>query len=173
MVLDFEKAFMTIPLVLPEQAYNACEIDQTLERGRPPAYPGEPEDGHVVVWKVLGFGGKANPLVYSRCAGFAARVAQGLLRTTRTGAGHPQAAIGRAQMYVDDPALTSLGTPEEVDAAFDLVVLLWRLLGIPLALSKGITEEGPPISGYGAVFTLRENPQGAEAIIGAPPAFAE
>ena len=80
MVLDFRDAFMTVPLAEVERPFNCCEIEVPLRRSRPPAYEGEPEVGTIIAWQVLGFGGKANPLVYSRCAGFAARTAQALAR---------------------------------------------------------------------------------------------
>ena len=84
------------------------------------------------MWNVLGFGGKPNPLVYSRVASFAIRTAQGMFsKTAKTG---PRL---RAQLYVDDPALTARGTPQEIELAFDLVLLWWMALGIPLAWAKG------------------------------------
>jgi hypothetical protein len=53
----------------------------------------------------LGFGGKPNPLVYSRAASFAMRSGQALFPQS------PRAACGvRGQLYVDDPAISLTGS---------------------------------------------------------------
>ena len=94
-----------------------------------------------MVWRVLGFGGRPNPLVFSRAASFASRVAQAMLGADRP---HDQRrsglhAPGRLQLYVDDPTLVARGTAEQVQVSFDVVLLLWLSLGIPLAWKKGQT----------------------------------
>ena len=48
-----------------------------------------------------------------------------------------QVAQARVQLYVDDPAVTLEGTPDQQIAAVDLLVLWWLVLGIPLAWDKG------------------------------------
>jgi len=94
MVLDFQDAFMSIPLAAPERPYNTCELERPIFRSRSEVYKDEPEQGHIIAWRVLGFGGKANPLVYSRCAGLAARTAQALLRPSPAAAGSQLAPRG-------------------------------------------------------------------------------
>ena len=78
MVLDFANAFMQIPLAKAEMRYNCAAVPQGLRRDRAPLDDAEPSLGSFVVWRVLGFGGRPNPLVYSRVASFAMRSAQAL-----------------------------------------------------------------------------------------------
>ena len=69
----------------------------------------EPITGSFVVWSVLGFGGRANPLVF-------ARVSSALMRTTQglwSGTSRKRRGEFRIQLYVDDPALTVAGSVEE------------------------------------------------------------
>ena len=150
-----------------EYPFNACQVDGELERGRPPAYPGEPARGSIVIWTVLGFGGKPYPLVFARCVGFASRAAQALLRPTASGPGFPLVAVGRLQTYVDDPTLSCLGSAEECSGAVDLVVLLWSVLGLPLALPKGSFTVGRH-TWIGADFEIRSSLQGWQAVITVP-----
>ena len=117
LVLDYEDAFMMIPLHDLERKFN-CAVVEDL-------FPGEPPQ--VIVWKVLGFGGRANPLVYARIASCAARTAQGLCDPNNL----------RLQLYVDDPALTSCGTEESCHWEFDHVLWWWLALGLRLAWGKG------------------------------------
>jgi hypothetical protein len=67
LVLDFVDAFMSLALHPDEMRFTAAEV---------PAASGI---GPVLVWRVVGFGGKVFPLVYSRAASFAARTAQALV----------------------------------------------------------------------------------------------
>ena len=80
-VLDFADAFMSVPLAQAELPFNCCSLGAPVDRGRESLYPGEPSSGSFVVFRVLGFGGKPNPLVFARLASFAARSAQALLPT--------------------------------------------------------------------------------------------
>ena len=170
MVLDFKDAFMSVPLAEGERPFNTCALEVPVRRSRPELYPGEPEVGSIIAWRVLGFGGKSNPLVYSRCAGFASRTAQALLHTRRSN-DTLRTAPGRIQLYVDDPAVSCVGPRAAVTASFDIIILWWMLLGIPLALTKGSRENGVH-RWIGADFTLRSGPSDPEAVISVPPAFA-
>jgi hypothetical protein len=78
-ILDFADAFMSIPLHPSEQCYNCTEVEFPLERQRDALLKNEVKKGKFVVWRVLGFGGKPNPLIYSRAASFAMRTAQALV----------------------------------------------------------------------------------------------
>ena len=40
-------------------------------------------------------------------------------------------------MYVDDPVLSCIGSEQAAKLSFDLVILWWMLLGIPLSWKKG------------------------------------
>jgi len=73
---------------------------------------------------------------------------------------------------VDDPAVSCLGSPAEIDLAFDLVILWWSTLGIPLALGKGIRETGQH-KWIETLFTVRSGRQGPEAIVNMPALFAQ
>jgi len=75
-------------------------------------------------------------------------------------------------MYVDDPILATLGTPEQNHTSVDLVVLWWSVLGLPLALSKG-TFTSSAHSWIGAVFSIRESPTGPVGVISVPQKFAD
>ena len=142
-MLDFKDAFMGVPLAAAERPFNAAELDQPIRRSRPALFDGEALEGTVIVWPVLGFGGRPNPLVFARAASFAARSGQALLRPTpRAERGCSAAAVGRLQLYVDDPVLSVLGTTEQRQVAIDLVLLWWLVLGLPLAWAKGMASQG-------------------------------
>ena len=143
LVLDFKDAFMGIPLHPAEMPYNCCFLEKPVKRSRAQIIDHEPEEGYVIVWRVLGFGGRPNPLVFGRAASFASRSAQALLRPTASAKGSPRAGLGRLQTYVDDPVLTTIGTDDERMLAKDLVLIWWLALGLPLAWSKGCLTSGP------------------------------
>ena len=134
LILDFKNAFMTLPLARAEMGYNASIIPEQITRQRKALFPQECTRGRVLLWRVLGFGGHSNPLSYSRAASFAARSAQALLFDPSS----PSSVVrGRLQLYVDDPALTVVGTSEQQNLLIDLVLCWWLCLGIPLAWDKG------------------------------------
>ena len=147
MILDFKDAFMSVPLASAERRFNCANTGFDLKRNRPPLYDDEPSTGRFVVWRVLGFGGKPNPLVFSRGASFASRTAQALLGPSdrlerRTDQSCQAVAPGRVQLYVDDPAVAVVGTRAQAHVSFDLVVMWWLALGIPLSWKKGQTFDG-------------------------------
>ena len=65
---DFKHAFMSVPSSADEARYTCCLIEEPMQRERPPLDADEPEVGCCLVWLVLGFGGKAFPLLYARVA---------------------------------------------------------------------------------------------------------
>ena len=137
MILDFRDAFMSIGLDVAKRPFNACAFSRDLHRRRPRLHPEEPDSGRFIVWSVLGFGGKPNPLIFARVVSFASRSAQALLRPSADSPGCRRAGVGRLQTYVDDPVLTVLGDTVARQSAFDLVISWWLALGIPLAWQKG------------------------------------
>ena len=164
MVLDFADAFMGVPLASEEQAFNACYLEQGIARARPPAFRGEARHGKVIVWRVLGFGGKPNPVVYSRAASFASRTGQALLRTSAACPRGPSScAPGRLQLYVDDPVLSMVGPPDAVNASIDVLLLWWLCLGPPLAWKKGTCGAGPH-RWIGAIFAVKPRSEATDAI---------
>ena len=152
LVLDFKDAFMSIPLAEAERPYNCSVIPEGVRRQRAALHPDEPEQGQCIVWRVLGFGGKPNPLVYSRAASFAMRSAQAMYSASRRGG----EASMRSQLYVDDPAICVSGTSAERSAALDVVLMWWMTLGIPLAWKKGAVVEGrAPHDWIGVTYQLQ------------------
>ena len=76
LILDFKDAFMSVPLHPREQPFNCTVLPGGVKRSRQALDQDEVEEGECIVWRVLGFGGKPNPLVYSRAASFAMRSGQ-------------------------------------------------------------------------------------------------
>ena len=66
LILDLKDAFMSIPLHPSERRFNCANSGFELKRSRDELFEGEPTVGSFVVLRVLGFGGKPNPLVFSR-----------------------------------------------------------------------------------------------------------
>ena len=66
LILDFRRAFMSIPVSRAELRYNCCLSTEPLRRARGPLDATEPEEGTFIVWNVLGFGGRTYPLLYAR-----------------------------------------------------------------------------------------------------------
>jgi len=171
-ILDIRDAFMGIPLHPEEFTFNTCAADFPLTRTRPALYQNEPEIGRYIVWAVLGFGGKPNPLVFARAASFASRCAQALLpRKPCTYAGSALAA-GRLQLYVDDPIATFAGSAAACQCSADLVILFWMTLGLPLAWSKGsYTNEGH--AWIGAEFSTRLLEDRPAGVVSVPEKIAD
>ena len=120
-ILNFADAYMSVPLHRAELPFNAAVIADGIQRTRPPVYPGEPSEGSLVLWRVLGFGGRPNPLVYTRIASVGARTAAALrppYRDSSTAGG-----LLRLQLYVDDTALSLLGNEMQRGEMLDAVLL--------------------------------------------------
>ena len=73
LIIDFRNAFMSMALRPDELPYNCCEVKQGLTHKRKPCYKGEPRSGNFVVWRVLGFCGRPNPLLVARLSSMAMR----------------------------------------------------------------------------------------------------
>ena len=111
LVLDFENAFMSLPLRDDERCYNCTVVNDDLQRGREPLTAAEPQVGRCIVWRGLGFGGRPNPLLYSRAASFAARTAQALLGSPERRKQTVGLTRCRLQLYVDDQVVPAVGYP--------------------------------------------------------------
>jgi len=153
-----------------EQPFNCCEAELPIVRHREPLYEGEPQEGHYIVWLVLGFGGKPNPLVFARAASFAARTAQALLDPDSP-TGTCELAAGRVQVYVDDPIACFMGTREACATSLDIVVAYWLVLGLPLAWGKGLFTRGQH-TWIGGDFTTRQVEDQTAGVVSVPPKFA-
>ena len=66
LILDYQHAFMTIPASAEEARFNCCLVEVPITRTRAALDDDEPKSGRFLVWTVLGFGGKAYPLLYAR-----------------------------------------------------------------------------------------------------------
>ena len=158
LILDFKNAFMTIPLAEEERPFNCTVIPAGIRRNRAQHYMNEPVVGTFVCWRVLGFGGHANPLIYGRVATVAARSGQALLLESPDTSCVAQA---RLQLYVDDPIVVVTGSKVQRREAVDVLLLWWLILGIPLSWTKGsyVSARTPhtwigvafQVVGYGAV----------------------
>ena len=175
MILDFKDAFMSVPLASVERRFNCANTGFDLQRTRPPLYEDEPVAGRFVVWRVLGFGGKPNPLVFSRGASFASRTAQALLgpldrREREDDRSCDGVAPGRVQLYVDDPAVAVIGDLAQANLSFDLIIMWWLALGIPLSWKKGESFDGAtPHRWIGIMYHIVDE----GAIMRLPPAFLQ
>ena len=76
LILDFTDAFMSVPLLASEQRYCCTLCHEAIRRTRDPLRPDEPLSGKVLIWRVMGFGGKAYPLVFARVSGVVIRLTQ-------------------------------------------------------------------------------------------------
>jgi len=144
LVLDVQDALMGVPLAPVEFPFNCCDLGGSIKRVREPLYPDEPASGSFVVWAVLGFGGKPNPLIISRVIAFAARTGQALFRPDLKAFGCHRAAPARMQMYVDDPVATFAGSDSSCREGVDLLICWWLSLGLPLAWEERGFHKSPP-----------------------------
>jgi hypothetical protein len=147
LVLDFKDAFMSIPLHKDEMRFNCAEVGEGLTRERAEVFPGEAKTGTLMVWRVLGFGGKPNPLIYSRAASFAMRTAQAIFNFPARNLQVRHLSRARGQLYVDDPAWVLASREQDHLRSIDVLLMWWLALGIPLSWSKGAlysTQPPPP-----------------------------
>jgi len=168
LVLDFKDAFMSIPLHPDEQRFNCANAGFVVRRSREALMEGEPSEGTFVIWRTLGFGGKPNPLVFSRVASFASRSAQALLGSVSDPVQTTAPAPGNLQLYVDDPVVSVRSRQAEAHETLDLVIAWWLVLGIPLSWKKGsLTDGSVPHRWIGIDYTLSDE----GAIMRLPPQF--
>ena len=66
MILDFKRAFMSVPVAGSERRFNCCLSEVPIKRKRRALDPDEPRQGCFIVWHVLGFGGRTYPLLWAR-----------------------------------------------------------------------------------------------------------
>ena len=110
--------------------YNATTAHVPISRKRKALYEHEPVEGKVLIWRVMGFGGKGFPLVFARVSGVVIRLTQASVQFC-----HPELNGLMGQTYVDDPAFTSCGSRAATEFATNAIFLLWLLLGINLSWS--------------------------------------
>ena len=132
LIPDFTDAFMSVPLLPAEMRYSCTLSHLPIARRRAALHPTEPCSGKVLVWRVMGFGGKAYPLVFARVSGVVVRLSQAAVQFC-----HADLRGLMGQTYVDDPAFTTSGSPVACDYATNNLILFWLLLGIGLSWRKG------------------------------------
>ena len=114
LLLDLADAFLGIPLHPDEYANNCTNLEEPVRRARDALDADEAECGTFLVWRVLGFGGRPNPLIYARVASLLCRTGQSLWRPSLASeGGSKEIAPGRMQLFVDDPAVALLGNRKE------------------------------------------------------------
>ena len=114
----------------------------------------------------------AHPLVFGRVTSVLMRLAQALLTSCQDWASSSGArdadtadfidASARCHPYVDAAAAAFRGPREDVEEAFDILLLLWLVLGAPIAWAKVSLQEisaSQPTRWIGVDFTL--SPEGA------------
>jgi len=169
LVMDFEDAFMGVPIRAEEQRFCCATVPQGIRRSRAPISNDEPREGTFVVWRVLGFGGRSFPVVFSRPASFAARTAQALFWSPTDQAWRPREASARLQMYVDDPIITLAShRRSRRTRAADIILMWWLVLGVALSWAKGRwADEDSDHEWIGVTFSLSDG----TAVMSLPPQF--
>ena len=105
-----------------EQRVTAAEVDD----------PSSPSSKFFYVWHTFGLGGKTFPMVYARPASFASHSAQALM----------DPAEAKVQPYVDDPAVSMVGTEKWALTEGRISLLWWLVLGLKLSWKKGYFGDG-------------------------------
>ena len=59
LILDFTDAFMSVPLLPGEMQYSCTTSHVPIAPSRASLHDHEPRSGKVLIWQVMGFGGKA------------------------------------------------------------------------------------------------------------------
>ena len=92
------------------------------------------------------------PLLFARLALFAMRSAHCLGKATRGDTGGY-----KAQLYVDDPAISMVGTRKTNLHTIDAILLCWFIIDLPLAWNKGaVYREEDPHIWIGVTFSLHK-----------------
>ena len=176
-IVDFADAFMSVPLAGDERRFNCAELASPIALGRPPLHPAEPPEGRLIAWRVLGFGGRPNPLVFGRITSMVMRCAQAILSCRADGPEDAEEgdfvdAVVRSHLYVDDAAIALAGSEAEVHEAFDLFLLFLLALGAPIAWNKVVLHAlaSGPVRWIGVDFDLGPSGSGRLRL---PPDFVE
>eukprot|EP00971_Amphidinium_carterae_P339300 6477003-Amphidinium_carterae.2 len=112
-VLDFADAYHSIPLHSEERRFCAAEVPEGL-----------------VVWRVVGFGGREFPLVFSRVISIVMRLTQAMFGPEEL----------QLNCFMDDPA--GALCPSKAKIVVNVAILFWLVLGAPLSWKKGRMGEG-------------------------------
>jgi len=118
-ICDAKDAFWQLPLHQQERRFYCAVLRRPSGRVTYLAYARTPQ------------GSRGAPLSWTIIFGLICRCALSVLRTSED----PD--TQRMQVYVDDPALVVRGSKAFRRAQVTLMVLVWRILGIRLAIDKG------------------------------------
>ena len=116
LVLDFTDAYWQIPLAVQERRHFV-------------GYDGQ----KLWLYKRSAQGSRNGPLSWAGPSSLLIRCTQSVFSGMSASVKCPEA---RTQLYVDDPAITIRGTQNYRDDALATAVLIWRILGFPLAFQK-------------------------------------
>ena len=90
----------------------------------------------------LVFGPRSGPTIWGRSAAFLGRITQALLGDE-----------GRAEVFVDNPAIALRGSEERCNELAVLTCWLWRVMGFPLSWSKA--QLGKRVDWIGASIEIK------------------
>ena len=113
-VLDFKDAFWNVPLHPRERRHFVGAAG-----------------GRLWAYHRAAQGSRNGPLAWAGPASVLMRCTQGMLTGIADGTKR-----ARTELYVDDPAAAIKGTKTERDLTVKLIILMWRVLGFPVAFSK-------------------------------------
>ena len=126
-VADFSDAYMHLR-VHPDELRHCLSSDLT--------------QGRILVWITLCFGLAGAPLIWSRLAAAAARLAQAAVCHRRA----------RLQLYLDDPII-ALSGPSELRSR-NAALILWCWLALGLRVAWGKTKRGLGVTWIGVHISL-------------------
>ena len=139
MVLDACDAFWNVPLRHCERKYYCGR----LSRGGQERY---------LCYTRTAQGSRGAPLAWAVLFCLISRCALSTLRDTRHGNSELPAAM---QVFVDDPWLALRGTQSQCRRMAAVVILVWRILGVDLAFSKG--QLGDKVNWIGASLSIESS----------------
>ena len=139
MVLDACEAFWNVPLRHCERKYY-CGL---LRREGQQRY---------LCYTRTAQGSRGAPLAWAVLFSLISRCALSTLRETRHGTSELPAAM---QVFVDDPWLAFRGSPEQCRRMTATLILVWRILGVDLAFSKG--QIGDRVNWIGATLSIESS----------------
>ena len=118
-VLDFIDAFFLVPLSKKERRFFVAQFRNQF-----------------YIWLRNAQGSRGAPLVWAIFAGLFMRLAMSVVGTTgKAWRRSPYLATGHC--YVDDPIFVLRGTKKQKYRSIARIIILWSVLGLPLAYKKG------------------------------------
>ena len=135
LIADVSDAFWLVPLEPRERRFFVAKFR-----------------GKFLVFLRTAQGSRTAPLTFCTIMSLATRLVQSVLMLNHDRTGYGEGA--RVQVYTDDPWVVTKGTPEQIDRCFAIVLLLWDLLGLPIATHKA--TRGPSLKWIGMQITVNQ-----------------